>query len=342
MTALSQPIALAGEPTLTLGATAFENRLAKMARHLGRWARKAGVSCYRVYDADLPDYAVAIDLYAGAGRDEGKRWVHIAEYAPPHGVDPERSLRRLDDVRAIVPGVLGVDPQDVFLKVRERQRGSAQYERVARKGVVGTVAEGGLLFEVNLSDYLDTGLFLDHRLTRAWLRELAPGKRFLNLFAYTGSATVYAADGGATSTLTVDMSSTYLDWTKRNMALNGFTGAEHARVRADVLEWVSAARLGKERYDLIFCDPPTFSNSKRMDRTWDVQRDHAPFLIEVAELLAEGGLLVFSCNRRKFVFDAEALSAAGLFTEEVTSRTISRDFERRPEMHRCWAIRRGA
>lgn len=325
---------------LTEGAAAFENRLVKMARHLGKWARKAGVTCYRVYDADLPDYAVAIDVYEGAAADKEKRWVHISEYAPPAAVDPERSMRRLDDVLAIVPDVLGVEAEDVFLKVRQRQRGSAQYERISRKGVVGTVSEGGLLFEVNMSDYLDTGLFLDHRLTRAWLRELAPGKRFLNLFAYTGSATVYAADGGATSTLTVDMSSTYLDWAARNMSLNGFKGAEHARVRADVLEWVSAARLGKQRFDLIFCDPPTFSNSKRMEGTWDVQRDHGPFLVEVAELLADGGVLVFSCNRRKFEFDAESLSAAGLDAEEVTARTISRDFERRPDMHRCWTIHR--
>jgi len=322
-------------------AVAFANRLRKNARHLERWARRSDVSCFRVYDADLPDYAVAVDVYEGAGPDAGTRWVHVAEYAPPAGVDPARARQRLDDVLAVTPEVLGVEPGNVFLKVRQRQRGDSQYERVARSGVVGIVGEGGLLFEVNLSDYLDTGLFLDHRMTRAWVRELAPGTRFLNLFAYTGTVSVYAADGGALETTTVDLSATYVGWSGRNMARNGFGGSQHHRVQADVLQWIDAAAATPDaRFDLIFCDPPTFSNSKRMRETWDVQRDHVSLLTRTAELLAPGGTLVFSCNRRKFALDSDALALAGLACENVTARTIPKDFERRPGVHACWTIRR--
>ena len=336
---VSAPEAVPVAASLDASAQAFANRLSKMAKHYGKWARRAGVTCYRVYDADLPDYAVAIDLYAGAAIDTGTTWVHIAEYAPPPGIDPDRAERRLDDVLAVVPDVLGVPAEDVFLKVRQRQRGSSQYTRVARSGVLGTVQEDGLLFEVNLSDYLDTGLFLDHRKTRTWLRELSAGAKFLNLFAYTGTASVFAAAGGASSTTTVDLSTTYTEWARRNLQRNGFAGAAHRVVRADVLEWVAAARAGGERYDLVFCDPPTFSNSKRMSETWDVQRDHAALVIALSELLTPEGLLVFSCNRRRFVFDEPLLASAGLVCEDVTATTIPKDFERRPGIHTCWTVK---
>ncbi len=332
-----------GAPQAPVGDAArdFANRLRKNLRHLEKWARRSDVTCYRVYDADLPDYAVAIDVYAGAGPDAGSRWAYVAEYAPPHGIDPVRAQQRLDDVMLVVPEVLGVDPADVFLKVRQRQRGDTQYGRVSRSGVVGVVGEGGLLFEVNLTDYLDTGLFLDHRMTRAWLRDLAEGARFLNLFAYTGTATVYAADGGARETTTVDLSATYVGWSERNMARNGFTGAEHRFLQTDVLQWLDAAAATPEtRFDLVFCDPPTFSNSKRMRDTWDVQRDHVALITRIGEILAPGGVLVFSCNRRKFALDADALARAGLACEDVTARTIPQDFERRPGIHSCWMIRR--
>jgi 23S rRNA (guanine2445-N2)-methyltransferase / 23S rRNA (guanine2069-N7)-methyltransferase len=328
-------------PALSDAAAAFSNRLRKNYRHLEKWARRTGVSCYRVYDADLPDYAVAVDLYTGAGPDAGSRWAHVAEYAPPAGIDPAKAQHRLDDVLLVVPEVLGLESEDVFLKVRQRQRGDSQYERVSRSGVVGIVAEGGLLFEVNLTDYLDTGLFLDHRLTREWIRELSPGKRFLNLFAYTGTVSAYAADGGASETTTVDLSATYVGWAERNMARNGFSGSQHRRVQADVLQWIDAAVATPEaRFELIFCDPPTFSNSKRMQETWDVQRDHAALLVRTAELLAPDGVLVFSCNRRKFALDLEGLTLAGLECEDVTARTIPQDFERKPGVHSCWLIRR--
>ena len=255
-------------------------------------------------------------------------------------IDPGRAARRMEWARAAVVSVLGVAPDNVFVKRRERQRGASQYERVSRSGVVLTVAENDLLFEVNLSDYLDTGLFLDHRDTRAWLREIAEGTRFLNLFAYTGAATVYAAAGGASATTTVDLSSTYVAWAGRNLSLNGISGPQHQCVQADVVQWLETSRRLGNRYDLIFCDPPTFSNSKRMRDTWDVQRDHVALIVAAARLLADGGTLVFSCNRRKFSLDTVALADAGLAADDVTRRTIPKDFERTPGVHSCWTIRR--
>jgi 23S rRNA (guanine2445-N2)-methyltransferase / 23S rRNA (guanine2069-N7)-methyltransferase len=239
-----------------------------------------------------------------------------------------------------MPEILGVPAEHVYVKRRERQRGTSQYQRLSKRRATGVVAENGLLFEVNFSDYLDTGLFLDHRDTRGWLRDLSSGKRFLNLFAYTGTATVYAAAGGATESVTVDLSSTYLAWARRNLALNELDAPAHTRVKADTLPWIKKAAAVGENYDLVFCDPPTFSNSKSMDGTWDIQRDHVSLLADLGELLAEEGLIVFSTNRRSFALDTAALSSAGLVAEEVTARTVPRDFERTPGVHRCWTLLR--
>jgi 23S rRNA (guanine2445-N2)-methyltransferase / 23S rRNA (guanine2069-N7)-methyltransferase len=321
----------------TPGVEMFANRLTKNLRHLGKWARRTGVTCWRAYDADLPDYAVAIDLYAEAAG--GELWAHVAEYAPPASIDPERAQARLADIVAVVPEALAVEPERVVLKQRRRQRGTAQYERQAETGCYLTVEEGGLRFLVNLTDYLDTGLFLDHRLTRGLVRDLAADRRFLNLFAYTGSASVYAAAGGASSTTTVDMSAVYLDWAKRNMRENGFAeGARHRFIRADVLRWLAEeAGRAAGAYGLIFLDPPTFSNSKRMgEATFDVQRDHVGLLRQATELLAPGGEIVFSTNSRRFKLDEEAL--AGLAVRDVTRETIPEDFARNPRIHKCYRI----
>jgi len=312
----------------------FANRLRKNAKHLRKWARREGVTCYRVYDADMPEYAVAVDLYQGAGPNEGEQWAHIAEYAPPKTVDAAGAARRLAEVLAAVPAVLDVDPANVVLKERRRQRGTAQYEKRGPSRGRRIVGEGGLTFEVDLASYLDTGLFLDHRTTREMIRQRADGLRFCNLFAYTGTATVYAAAGGAHATTTVDLSATYLDWARANMRRNGFDGPEHEFVRAEVLAWL--AEQPEAGYDLIFCDPPTFSNSKRMDATFDVQRDHATLLTAAARLLAPGGELWFSTNRQGFKLDAEAL--APLHAEEFTPATIPPDFARTPRVHRIWRI----
>ena len=328
------------------GAEMFANRLRKNARHLAKWARREGVTCYRVYDADLPEYAVAVDLYQGSGADEGRRLAHVAEYAPPATVDAEAARTRLAEAVEAVADVLEIAPADVALKVRQRQRGSAQYERQAERGEWVEVAEGGLRFLVNLHDYLDTGIFLDHRPVRAMVRELAAGTRVCNLFAYTGVASVYAHAGGAKYVATVDLSATYLDWAKRNMELNGYGDAPTNRVfRSDVLRWLSDERRRIEegrarRYGLVYCDPPTFSRSKSMgERTFDVQRDHVGIIQDAVALLEPGGTLVFSTNLRTFTLDEGALG--GLVIEDVTAATIPPDFARNPRIHRCFVIRQG-
>lgn len=321
-------------------AEAFRNRLRKMAKHYGTWARRTGVSCYRIYDADLPDYNFAIDVYRGAGRDEGRTWLHLAEYAPPTGIDPVRAATRAETAVSIACDVMGVAAADAFMKRRERQRGSAQYGRASHIGATGVVAEQGLLFEVNFSDYLDTGLFLDHRDTRAMVREVAPGTRFLNLFAYAGAVSVHAAAGGAATTTSVDMSRTYTEWAARNLERNGFAPPQHNVVRADVFAWLGEARGRPERFDLIFCDPPTFSNSKRMDTAFDVQRDHVALITQVASLLDEGGTIIFSCNKKRFEMDVGALETVGLAARDLTRRTIPKDFDRTPHVHACWSLTR--
>lgn len=319
----------------------FAARLRKNAKERRKWARREGVTCYRVYDADLPDYAVAIDVYEGAGQAEGNTYLHIAEYAPPASVDPEKALRRFADVLALAPVVLGIRADHVFSKTRQRDKGGSQYRDAGRRPYVTHVQEAGHLLEVDLAGYLDTGLFLDHRTTRQMVGGMAEGKRFLNLFAYTGSATVHAAAAGAVETVTVDLSQTYLDWARRNMELNGFAGEQHMFERGDVMQWITECRRQPRRFDVAFVDPPTFSNSKAMGRrTWDVQRDHVELLIGVSRLLTESGVAVFSCNLRSFKPDVEQLAKYGVALEDITTQTIPHDFERNPKIHKCYLVRR--
>jgi len=319
------------------GAQMFANRLRKNIDVLGKWARREGVSCYRVYDADMPEYAFAIDLYGLLDEQIGVRptYAFVQEYAAPATVQEEKVRHRRAEAVSVLPDVLGLDIDQIWFRTRRRRKGLDQYTKVASEEVFHPVSEGGLRFLVNFDDYLDTGLFLDHRLTRARIRALAAGRRFLNLFAYTGTATVYAAAGGATSTTTVDMSRTYLDWARRNLELNGFGGRQHVLLQADALEWIAGAPAGG--WDLIFLDPPTFSNSKRMSGTLDVQRDHVTLLRGAARLLAPGGVLVFSTNFTRFDMDASSLG--GLTVEDISRATIPRDFERNARIHRCFLIR---
>ncbi|MDS4041417.1 MAG: bifunctional 23S rRNA (guanine(2069)-N(7))-methyltransferase RlmK/23S rRNA (guanine(2445)-N(2))-methyltransferase RlmL [Candidatus Competibacter sp.] len=314
------------ERALGQGADGFVNRLRKNLRHHGRWAEREGVSCFRLYDADLPEYAVAVDRY--------EQWLHVQEYAPPTSVDPERARERLEQVMAVLPVVLELPADHVFLKVRQRQRGTDQYQKQSVLGRFHEVREGPARFLVNFTDYLDTGLFLDHRITRRRLGERVAGRRFLNLFGYTGTATVYAALGGAASTTTVDLSATYLDWARRNLELNGLRDPRHQLIRADCRQWLVWAR---ERYDLIFLDPPTFSNSKRLEHNFDVQRDHVELIRRTLRLLAPDGELIFSTNHRKFRLDRDAL--ADLRIEDWSRATLPPDFDRNPKIHQCWVIK---
>lgn len=332
---LSIPAAASAAAPRSPGGEAFANRLRKNLRHLERWARRAGVESYRLYDADLPDFALAVDLY----QRDANRWLHVQEYEAPATIEPQRAEERLREALALLPELLEISPDQVFLKVRRRQRGSAQYQRQGTSGSFYEIREGECRFLVNFTDYLDTGIFLDHRPVRQLIHELAAGRRFLNLFGYTGTATVMAAAGGAVATVTVDLSKTYLDWARRNLALNGFADRAHELVQADCRQWLAreaATRPG--RFDLIFLDPPTFSTSKRMEGTFDVQRDHVELIGDAGRLLAPEGNLLFSTNARKFRLDSAALT--GFHLEEITRATIPTDFARDPKVHQVWRISR--
>jgi 23S rRNA (guanine2445-N2)-methyltransferase / 23S rRNA (guanine2069-N7)-methyltransferase len=309
----------------------FANRLRKDLQHFGRWARRQEIFAYRLYDADLHEYNLAVDVY-----ESDRRYVHVQEYAAPDTIDSNKARQRLQHALGVIPLVLEIPREQMFLKVRKRQKGGGQYEKLGERGKFHEVREDPARFLVNFTDYLDTGLFLDHRDTRAMLGKLAKGKSFLNLFGYTGSAAVHTALGGATSTTTVDMSRTYLDWAHRNFELNKLTGKKHELIQADVLMWLKENR--QRRYGLIFLDPPTFSRSKRMEDTLDVQRDHAALITDTTALLEPGGILIFSTNLRRFRMDRESLT--GFSIEDISRKTIPKDFERDPKIHRCFRITR--
>lgn len=321
----------------------FQNRLLKNRRTLGKWAQKNKIDCYRLYDADMPEFSLAIDLYTE--QNTGEVWFHVQEYAAPKSVDKNASLERLREALAVLlefgANEFSLKPKHIALKRREMQKGSNQYERQDSSGDMFVVQERNAKFLVNLKDYLDTGLFLDHRPMRQWVFEHAKGKRFLNLFCYTASVTVHAGLGGAVSSLSIDMSKTYLAWAKDNFALNGLSPTQHKLLQQDCLEWLkqesSAATAARyEKYDLIFLDPPSFSNSKRMQGVLDIQRDHVELIDRAMTLLSSGGVLVFSNNLRKFRLE-ESLSERYRI-KNVTQSSIDKDFERNSGIHQCWLI----
>ncbi len=304
----------------------FANRLRKNLDKRRRWARREGVGCYRLYDADVPEFNVAIDRY--------ERWLHVQEYEAPPRIDPQLAARRIDLVVAVLPELTEIPAEHVILKRRRRRQARTQVRPLAATGHRMQVEEGGHRFWVNLHDYLDTGLFLDHRLTRRWIEQRSEGRRVLNLFAYTGSATVYAARGGAATTTTVDLSNTYLDWARENLALNGIAvGERHRLVRADVLRWLDR---DAGRYDLIFLDPPTVSTSKAMAERFEVERDHPRLIAAAMRRLAPGGELLFSTNARRFTLDPSLGERLGV--EDLTEATRSADFRPQPPMHRAYRI----
>jgi 23S rRNA (guanine2445-N2)-methyltransferase / 23S rRNA (guanine2069-N7)-methyltransferase len=305
----------------------FANRLNKNSKLLAKWRKKQQITAYRLYDADIPEYAVAIDVYGD--------WVHVQEYAPPKSIDKVKVFERIKDVMAAIPQVLKINPKRVVLKQRKRQSGTQQYEKHGHLGKFFEVTEHGCRFRINLKDYLDTGLFLDHRPIRLEIQQQSENKDFLNLFSYTSSASVHAAIGGAKSTTSVDMSTTYLSWAAKNMAMNGFNDSQHHFIQADCMQWLKKQR--QPVYDLIFMDPPTFSNSKRMLDVMDVQRDHVRMISACMRLLRKDGLLIFSNNYRKFKLDYELLQTFEI--EEVTQRTIDPDFKRNTRIHKCFEIR---
>jgi 23S rRNA (cytosine1962-C5)-methyltransferase len=295
----------------------FSNRLTKVFRHVSKQARRQGITCYRVYDHDLPEFPLCIEFYGDK--------LYVAEYKRYHGMTEEEHDNWMEKSIGVISEVLLVNKENIYLKLRQRKPGRlGQYQRLDQEKNEFVIEENGLKFMVNLSDYLDTGLFLDHRITRQMVKEQSAGKKVLNLFAYTGSFSVYAAVGGAAEVVTIDLSKTYLSWSERNMQLNNFSDAKkYKTIHADVLQYVKEIPPGY--FDLIIMDPPTFSNSKRMDDFLDIQRDHANLINDCLSALTTGGVLYFSTNYRKFILEKEKINTA--YIKDITRATTPFDFE---------------
>jgi 23S rRNA (cytosine1962-C5)-methyltransferase len=293
----------------------FDNRLKKVFRILCKQAKQQGVTCYRLYDRDLPEFPLIIDLYEGE--------VLVTEYRSNHRLSEEEYERWFNDSLEVIQHVLGKDPLKIHIKERKRKESRQdQYQKTDNQQQFIEVREGGLKFLVNLNDFLDTGLFIDHRITRGMVAKRSAGKRVLNLFCYTGSFSVYAAQGGASEVVSVDLSNTYLDWAQKNMKLNNFTDQRYSYVKADVLQWLP--KVKNDYYDLIVLDPPTFSNSKMMKDVFDIQEMHVDLINQCVSKLKQDGILYFSTNARKFEMSTEEINGQ---VENITTATIPFDFK---------------
>lgn len=320
-----------GEAALMLA-----NRLQKNMKQLSGWLKDSDINCYRLYDADMPEYAFAVDVYTQL--DDGQVWVHLQEYAPPKTVDEQAASRRRLEARDTVSSALNVPLTNVVMKTRERQKGrDKQYQKQGDDRQTFLVQEHGNRFWVDLQTYLDTGLFLDTRPVRKMLAERAYGKRFLNLFAYTASATVYCANAGAHSSVSVDLSATYTDWSQHNFAANRIDTQRHQLVTADCLQWLEDAN---DAFDLIYLDPPTFSNSKRMRDTLDVQRDQVKLIGYALDLLKDDGELIFVTNHQRFKLEEQVFIDHGWQPTDITAQTLDKDFQRSKKIHQCWSFKR--
>ena len=311
--------------------SAFANRLKKNIKNLKSWIKKEQIECYRVYDADIPEYNVAIDVYG--------EYIVIQEYAAPSTIESDKVAKRLQEVIYWAPKILNVATDKVSLKTRAKQKGANQYQKASQNKPSIVVQEYGAKLKVNLWDYLDTGLFLDHRKTRQIVAQKAKNKTLLNLFAYTGSVSLQAALHGASAITTVDMSNTYLNWAQDNFELNKLNGHKYQFVQADCLKWLKA---NSQKFDLVFIDPPTFSNSKRMEDSFDVQRDHVALINDALNSLSDNGEIIFTNNKRNFKMDFDAITQMGLVEKQITEQTRDKDFQRNKHIHNSWSIKRAA
>lgn len=305
----------------------FGNRLRKNSKKILKWARRENINCFRLYDRDLQEYNVSVDIY--------EKWIQVQEYAAPTSIDEKLAKQRFQQALAQVRHLFSIRRDRVFIKTRRKQKGKSQYQKQGSRKKMHVVREGDCYLLVNFTDYLDTGLFLDHRNIRLRIGKEANGKRFLNLFAYTGTASIHAAVGGAATTTTVDLSANYINWARMNFGLNGFGGLVHETVKADCMQWLQEE---KGEYDLIFVDPPTFSNTKKERRVFDVQRDHKRLIELAMNRLAKGGLLIFSTNFRQFQMDESIEKYYSV--KNISKQTIALDFARNSKVHTCWEIRR--
>jgi 23S rRNA (guanine2445-N2)-methyltransferase / 23S rRNA (guanine2069-N7)-methyltransferase len=303
----------------------FINRLIKNKKHLDKWAKRENISCYRIYDADLPEYAVAVDLYG--------EWVHVQEYAPPKTIDEKKAQERIESIMKVLPQVLGVSPDHIAFKIRQKQTRELQYEKLGFEKKYVTVLENNAKYLVNLRDYLDTGLFIDQRMLRSKIAELAHKKHFLNLFGYTGTASVLAALEGSSSTTTVDMSATYLQWAKQNFALNGLSDNYNHFIQADCMEWI---KEHTDKYDVIFVAPPVFSRSKRMEKDFDLQEDHFELLSMIKKNVLKNGKIIFATHKKNFTLDAKLVSLYKI--EDISEKMLPMDFSKNKNSFYCWVL----
>lgn len=317
------------QPAMDQKNSAFANRLIKNKKSLKSWLNKQQIECYRLYDADIPEYNVAIDIYGD--------YLVIHEYAAPVTIDPSKAAKRLQEVLYFAPQVLAIATDKVVVKTRTKQKGSNQYQQLSKTKQAVVVSEYGAKLKVNLWDYLDTGLFLDHRKTRQIVAQKAKNKSLLNLFAYTGSVSLQAALHGAKHITTVDMSNTYLNWAQENFAINKLSSHRYQFVQADCLHWL---KTNTALFDIIFIDPPTFSNSKRMTDSFDVQRDYLLIMADALKCLAPGGEIIFTNNKRNFKMDNEQMQALGLNASSISELTRDKDFQRNKHIHNSWLITR--
>lgn len=320
----------------------FSSRLKEVAEKRSIWAQEKGISCYRLYDADVSSFALAIDRYEGATDFAGESFLVISQYRSPD-VEESSEVELLEQAIHIASRELHIPKDHIFEKTRHHDRSGSQYKDGKRDSFVIYTQESGYQFEVDLKGYLDTGIFLDHRPVRKLIGEMSQGTRFLNLFAYTGTATVYAAAQGASSTTTIDLSQPYLNWAKRNMELNGLSAGDHRFIRSDAMQWLDRDIRKGATYDLVFADPPTFSRSKlKGKKTWNVARDHVELLKKVVAVLSPQGKAIFSCNLRDFRPDLRALSKEGIELTDITPQSIPEDFAQNPKIHQCFIVERRA
>lgn len=325
------------EAALTNGATMLVNRLQKNMKLLEKWAKKNNINCYRLYDADMPEYSAAIDIYRGKvqGQRHEQLYAHVQEYAAPKSIEEDKAIQRFAEIEMAVPFALNIPSANISYKQRRRNRGTTQYEKLNERptGDLFNVIEGNAQLHINLWQYLDTGLFLDHRPVRLKIADMVKDKRFLNLFCYTATASVHAALGGARFTVSVDMSNTYLNWARKNFALNGLSESRNRLEQGDCMQWLEA---NTQQFDVILLDPPSFSNSKRMIDVLDVQRDHVHMIHHAMRALSQDGTLIFSNNLRSFTLDKDALDMYTI--KDISASTIDEDFKRNPKIHQCWVI----
>lgn len=327
------------QPDLSEDALALKNRLSKNDKHLSKWAKRQGVDCYRLYDADLPEFAFALDRYRSVLNPD-QCWYHLQEYQAPRNIDEAKASARIQTARNVIIELFGIPESDLYCKTRKRQRGSEQYEKLGHQAELFQVREHQARLLINLSDYLDSGLFLDHRPTRQMVHQDIRGKSLLNLFCYTGSVSVQAALGGASSVISVDMSATYINWCRENFEINDLDDEQRYRfIQVDCLDLlnVPGKYLETRKFDVIFLDPPSFSNSKRMQQTLDIQRDHEKMIIQSMKMLSDDGQLFFSTNKKGFKLDKSLHERFSV--TDITAKTIPEDFKRRPKIHQCWILR---